>query len=95
MTTLSTVRYAWLTLVVIILFAMVAASNFNKILPSGSISPCPQCNVVIISLQSIRPDHMSLYGYTRPTTPYLSEHKNDWRVFDSFYAKVILPPSVK
>jgi glucan phosphoethanolaminetransferase (alkaline phosphatase superfamily) len=29
-------------------------------------------NVIIIIVDSLRPDHMQVYGYTRPTTPYLS-----------------------
>ncbi|MGZ8835860.1 MAG: sulfatase-like hydrolase/transferase [Pyrinomonadaceae bacterium] len=29
-------------------------------------------NVIIIMVDSLRPDHMQLYGYERPTTPFLS-----------------------
>ncbi len=30
-------------------------------------------NVVLIVSDALRPDHMGIYGYDRPTTPYLSE----------------------
>ena len=35
---------------------------------------CRRCNVIIISIDSLRADHMSLYGYERITTPNL----DDW-----------------
>jgi glucan phosphoethanolaminetransferase (alkaline phosphatase superfamily) len=33
----------------------------------------PQDNVVVILDESVRSDHLSINGYTRPTTPYLEE----------------------
>ena len=30
-------------------------------------------NVVILSIDTLRPDHLGLYGYPRPTSPYLDE----------------------
>jgi glucan phosphoethanolaminetransferase (alkaline phosphatase superfamily) len=30
-------------------------------------------NVIIITIDSLRADHLPLYGYTRPTTPFLSQ----------------------
>jgi arylsulfatase A-like enzyme len=30
---------------------------------------CPDCNVVLISMDTVRADHVSAYGYARPTTP--------------------------
>lgn len=39
-------------------------------------------NVLLISVCSIRPDHMSCYGYVRETTPKLSELAKESIVFD-------------
>ena len=30
---------------------------------------CPECNVIIVSLTTLRKDHIGLYGYAKPTTP--------------------------
>jgi arylsulfatase A-like enzyme len=31
--------------------------------------PCPDCNVVLISVDTLRADHVGAYGYDRPITP--------------------------
>ena len=39
---------------------------------AGSARPAePQPNVILISVDALRPDHMSCYGYARSTTPHL------------------------
>lgn len=35
------------------------------------VSALPEPNVVLISIDTLRADHLGLYGYTRETTPYL------------------------
>ena len=30
---------------------------------------CPRCPVVLISVDTLRADHLGCYGYARPTTP--------------------------
>ncbi len=42
--------------------------------------------VVLISLDTTRPDHMSMYGYRKPTTPRLGELAADGIVFDQAIA---------
>jgi len=42
--------------------------------------------VVLISLDTTRPDHMSVYGYPKPTTPRLKELAGDGVVFDQAIA---------
>ena len=37
-------------------------------------------NVVIITIDSLRADHLPLYGYERPTTPFLSELQRDGKL---------------
>ena len=43
-------------------------------------------NVVLIVLDTTRPDHMSLYGYSRPTTPNLEALSRDGTVFERAYS---------
>lgn len=41
-----------------------------------------QPNVVVISLDTLRPDRMSLYGHHRPTTPEMDKLARDSVVFE-------------
>ena len=34
-------------------------------------------NVLVVVLDTVRPDHLSLYGYARPTTPFLEQLAED------------------
>ncbi len=45
-------------------------------------APARHPNVLWIVWDTVRADHLSLYGYARPTTPFLSEWAKDARVFD-------------
>ena len=40
-------------------------------------------NVVLITLDTVRPDHLSLYGYSRPTSPNLDRWARHGVVFDN------------
>ncbi len=40
------------------------------------------CNVVLISIDTLRRDHLDLYGYDRPTSPHLDELAKEAVVFD-------------
>ncbi len=43
-------------------------------------------NVLFIGVDSLRADHMSLYGYDRLTTPHITKLAADGAVFDNLYA---------
>ena len=43
----------------------------------------PAERVILISLDTLRPDHLSLYGYPRPTSPRLEELATEAAVFDA------------
>lgn len=45
-------------------------------------------NVILVTLDTVRADHLSLYGYARKTTPFLEELGHESRVFDAAYAQV-------
>lgn len=32
---------------------------------------CPKCNVIVVTLDTLGADHVGMYGYKRPTTPFL------------------------
>lgn len=42
----------------------------------------PARTLVWVSLDTVRADHLSLYGYARPTTPHLARRAADWVVFE-------------
>lgn len=53
---------------------------------SNPAEPTEQPNILIITIDALRADHMSLYGYSRPTTPRIDEFFGDTRVFDRAYS---------
>ncbi len=50
----------------------------------GETGPPP--SVLLISLDTLRADHMSLYGYERETTPYLRQLAKECLVFDQAHS---------
>ena len=51
-------------------------------------------NVLIITVDCMRPDHMSLYGYQRETTPFLAKFADESLVFENaFVASPACGPS--
>ena len=47
--------------------------------------PCPDCNVLLISIDTLRADHLSLYGYARRTSPNLERLARDAVVFEQVF----------
>ena len=43
-------------------------------------------DIVLVTIDTLRADHLSLYGYARPTSPQLERHFADGAVFDRAYA---------
>ncbi len=43
-------------------------------------------NVLMIALDSLRADHMSLFGYARPTTPHINDFARDGVVFEDAFS---------
>jgi len=44
--------------------------------------PEPPENILIVMVDTLRADHMSLYGYERPTTPFIDKFAADAVVFE-------------
>jgi arylsulfatase A-like enzyme len=47
--------------------------------------PCPDCNVLLISVDTLRADHLNPYGYERPTSPYLDALATEAVVFEQVF----------
>ena len=55
----------------------------------------PGSNVVLITVDTLRKDHLPIYGYPHDTAPFLSEFARDSIVFDRMYSQYVsTPPSM-
>ena len=48
---------------------------------------CPGCNVVLVSIDTLRADHLGLYGYDRPTSPNIDAWAKKSIVFDQCFSQ--------
>jgi arylsulfatase A-like enzyme len=55
----------------------------NRVLPPA---PSNKPNILLIVLDTVRADHMSLYGYERDTTPWLRNFAKESLVFNNAYS---------
>ena len=57
-------------------------------------TPCTgtNCNVLFISVDSLRTDHMSTYGYNRDTTPNFTALANKATLFQNYFSTSYLTP---
>ena len=44
---------------------------------------CSDCNVIVVSIDTLRRDHLSVYGYDRQTSPNLDAFSKDATLFDT------------
>jgi arylsulfatase A-like enzyme len=47
---------------------------------------CPGCSVVLISIDTLRADHLGCYGYPRPTSPRIDRLAAEGVLFENAYA---------
>jgi len=47
---------------------------------------CPDCNVVLISIDTLRADHLSAYGYGKTTSPNIDEFARENIFFENAYS---------
>ncbi len=52
-----------------------------------------KCNVLLISIDSLRADHMGVYGYSRDTTPNIDKLAQKGTVFENYIASSYLTPT--
>ncbi len=43
-------------------------------------------NIILLGIDSLRADHMSLHGYNRNTTPHINEFAKDATVFENYFS---------
>jgi arylsulfatase A-like enzyme len=56
---------------------------------------CRDCNVVLISIDTLRADHLGSYGYTRPTSPFLDSIAAQNILFEkAFVPRGLTRPSI-
>jgi arylsulfatase A-like enzyme len=55
-------------------------------LPACEPRPARRPNVVILAVDTLRQDHLSFNGYSRPTSPFLDAASRDARVFPNAYS---------
>ena len=62
---------------------LAASATACTLLPTGcrKVFHSARPNILWIVWDTVRSDHMSLYGYGKPTTPYLDSWAKDARVF--------------
>lgn len=53
------------------------------------------CNVILISVDSLRADHMSSYGYKRKTTPNFDALAQQGTLFKNYYSPSFITPVVE
>ncbi len=75
-----------LTTLVLLLVPHPAPPPVERAAPPRPKAPSGAPNVVLIVLDTVRPDHTSLYGYARPTTPNLLALAGDGTVFERAYS---------
>jgi hypothetical protein len=55
--------------------------------PTASTAPPPTRGYVVISIDTLRADHLGCYGYPRPTSPFLDELAKRATLFEQAYAQ--------
>jgi len=66
-----------------IMFLVAAVLGPAWVLFAGEV---PRTNVVLISIDTLRPDHLGLYGYERNTSPNIGRVFSEGTVFDRAYS---------
>lgn len=75
----------------IVLLLLVIAYNFYFPTQTSGYY-CENCNIVLISIDSLRPDHMGIYGYDKNTTPNLDKFASQSILFKNYVAQAYLTP---
>jgi arylsulfatase A-like enzyme len=55
--------------------------------PAAATAPAPTRGYVLISIDTLRADHLGCYGYPRPTSPFIDELARRGTLFEEAYAQ--------
>lgn len=81
-----TTRLAIFTLLIVCCLA--ASSSFDRtMVRSGSSLHCADCNVILVSIDTLRADHLGCYEYPRDTTPNIDSFRKEAVLFRSTIAQ--------
>ena len=58
-----------------------AAAVALTLLATGCGEPAPRPGVILVSVDTLRPDHLGCYGYPRPTSPRIDHFRNEAVLF--------------
>jgi arylsulfatase A-like enzyme len=65
----------------LVVLAAAAAGAAFLVKPRHSAYRCPGCNVILISVDTLRADHLGCYGYPRATSPHLNAFRREAVLF--------------
>lgn len=63
----------WKTLLVLLLALMISGAVLTLRARKNRKVACPDCNVILISIDTLRADHLGCYGYPADTSPNIDE----------------------
>ncbi len=70
---------------ILLLFALLLLSSCTQ-QPLTQDYKCPDCNVILISIDTLRADHLGCYGYERNTSPNIDRFAKDSVLFEKDYS---------
>ena len=90
-------QLAILILIATTLAASILGSSFTHASPAGKPIPTEKpphtdTNLILISLQCLRPDHLGVYGYHRETSPNIDALARDSVLFENAISQANLTP---
>lgn len=50
-------------------------------------APAPQANILLVTIDALRPDHLGTYGYGRQTSPHIDRFASEAALFERAYAQ--------
>ncbi len=63
------------------------------IIPENQSYKCPDCNIILISIDTLRADHLGCYGYHRDTSPNIDALANGSILFENAFSQSSLTAS--
>ena len=84
----TTRRTAILTAIVAValIVAEFAFARSSRTVTAATITQKPRSNILLVTFDALTAEEMSVYGYTRPTTPNLDAFAKQSTVFTNFYS---------
>ena len=79
-------RYFTVLLILTLLLCSFVLIGLNK--KSNNSYAYPDCNVILISIDALRPDHLGCYGYHRNTSPYIDKLAQKSIVFENAFSHI-------